>query len=67
MLVGEELSYSDIMQMLAPIEAQLRRPVNPTLYSPSEFAERLAEGQNFLTKVMVQPRIDLLLGSQEAK
>ena len=67
MLVGEELSYSEIMQMLSPIEAQLQRPVNPTLYSPTEFAERLAEGQNFLTKVMVQPRIDLLLGSQEAK
>ena len=62
MLVGSELSYSEIMQLLDPVEAQLQRRVNPTLYSPAEFAERLAEGQNFLTKVMGQPRIDLLQG-----
>lgn len=62
MLVGSELSYSEIMQLLDPVEAQLQRRVNPTLYSSAEFAERLAEGQNFLTKVMGQPRIDLLQG-----
>ena len=60
MLVGEDLSYSEIMQMLDPIEVQLQRSVNPTIYSPAEFAERLADGQNFLTKVVAQARIDLL-------
>lgn len=60
MLVGNDLSYSEIMQLLDSVEEQLQRPINPTLYSPAEFAERLAEGQNFLSKVMEQPRIDLL-------
>ncbi|MBL4682108.1 MAG: nucleotidyltransferase domain-containing protein [Pseudomonadales bacterium] len=59
MLVGEELSYSEIMQMLEPAEKQLQRSVNPTVYSSAEFAERLAGGQSFLTKVMAEPRIDL--------
>jgi len=67
MLVGENLSYSEIMQLLEPIEAQLQRAINPTLYSPAEFAERLVQGQNFLTKVMQQARIDLLSQSQEAQ
>tara|TARA_R110002167_G_scaffold13893_5_gene57067 strand:+ start:8246 stop:8458 length:213 start_codon:yes stop_codon:yes gene_type:complete len=40
--VGEDLSYSAIMAMLEPVERQLQRKVNPTLYSPEEFAERLA-------------------------
>jgi len=60
MLVGEDLSYSEIMQMLEGAELQLGRPVNPTIYSPTEFSERLAEGQNFLTKVMAQMQINLL-------
>lgn len=60
MLVGENLSYSGIMQLLEPIEAQLQRKVNPTIYTPAEFAERLAQGQSFLNKVMAQARIDLL-------
>ena len=64
MLVGNNLSYSEIMQLLDSVEEQLQRPVNPTLYSPAEFAERLSEGQNFLSKVMEQPRIDLLYSGE---
>lgn len=67
MLVGHNLSYSDVMQLLMPVENQLQRAINPTLYSPEEFAERLATGQNFLTQVMTQARIDLLNKPQEAK
>ena len=60
MLVGNDLSYSEVMQLLDSVEEQLQRPINPTIFSPVEFAERLAEGQNFLSKVMELPRIDLL-------
>ena len=67
MLVGDDLSYSSVMEMLEPAEIQLQRKVNPTLYSPAEFAQRLAEEQNFLSKVMEQDRIDLLQGLQGDK
>ena len=67
MLVGNDLSYSKVMQMLAPIETQLQRKVNPTLYSPKEFAKRLSVGQNFLTQVMAQPQIELLSRPLESK
>lgn len=63
MLVGEELSYGEVMEILEPVEEQLQRSVNPTLYSPAEFEQRLAEGHNFLTKVMALPRINLLSSS----
>ena len=66
MLVGNDLNYSEIMQMLEPVEEQLRRSVNLTLYLPAEFSHRLAAGQSFINKVMAQPRIDLLLESKEA-
>ena len=58
--MGDHLSYSEIMQLFDSVEEQLQRPINPTLYSPAEFAERMTEGQNFVSKVMEQPRIDLL-------
>ena len=61
MLVGNNLSYSEVMELLDVVEEQLQRPVNPTLYSPQEFSERLRQGQNFLSKVMQQPQINLLL------
>lgn len=60
MLVGEDLSYSEIMQLLEKAEAQLQRPVNPTIYTPKECSERLKDGQSFLSKVMSLPRINLL-------
>lgn len=66
MLVGDNISYSQIMALLEPIEVQLQRKVNPTIYTPTEFAERLAQGQSFLSKVMSQTRIDLLNQSKEA-
>ena len=60
MLVGDELSYGEVMSLLAPAEAQLQRSINPTLYSVAEFEQRLADGNGFLTRVMAQSRIDLL-------
>ncbi|KPQ30584.1 MAG: putative nucleotidyltransferase [Marinobacter excellens HL-55] len=59
MLVGNDLSYSEIMELLTPAEERLQRTINPTVYSPAEFAERLDQHQSFLTRVMDQPRINL--------
>ena len=60
MLVGDNLSYSEVMQLLEAAELQLQRTVNPTIYTPEEFAQRLEQGQSFLTKVMEQETLDLL-------
>lgn len=60
MLVGDGLSYSEVMQLLEQAELELQRTVNPTIYTLDEFAKRLAEGQSFLTKVLTEETIDLL-------
>jgi predicted nucleotidyltransferase len=60
MLVGEELSYSRVMQLLESAEIQLQRTINPTIYSQQEFTERLADDTSFVSKVMAQARINLL-------
>jgi len=57
MLVGTGLSYGEIMEFLAPVEQELGRPVNPTIYTPEQFAAKLKEGSSFIVRVMEQPKL----------
>jgi predicted nucleotidyltransferase len=59
MLVGNDLSYSQIMALLAPLEVTLARTISPTLYTPQDFADKLSAGNHFLQRVMQQTRIPL--------
>ena len=56
MLVGEDLSYSDIMDSLLPLASELMRPINPTIYSRDEFDKKRGQGSSFLNRVMEQPK-----------
>jgi uncharacterized protein len=59
MLVGDELSYTHVMELLAPAEEILGRTINPTLYTAEDFAAKLEAGNHFLQRVMEQTRIPL--------
>ena len=60
MLIGEGLHYSDVMERLMPMEEQLGRPINPTLYTPQDWAAKLAARNSFVVRVVQQEKIDLL-------
>ena len=57
MLVGHDLEYGEVVACLEPVEEMLNRPINPTLYAPKDFNQRLAQGNHFLSRVMSQPRL----------
>ena len=57
MLVGEDLSYGDIVELLVPLEESLLRSINPTIYSRKDFKAKLADGGGFLVRVMEQPKL----------
>jgi predicted nucleotidyltransferase len=57
MLVGSELSYSAVMELLGSAEQQLGRTINPTLYSLKEFTERCDNNQNFIKRVMEHSKL----------
>lgn len=57
LLVGQDLSYGDIMALLEPAEHQLGRAINPTLFTPEEFRERKDNQQSFVTRLMEQPKL----------
>lgn len=54
LLVSNSLSYGAVMEVLAEAETQLGRTINPTLYTPQEFAERKRKQQHFITRLMGQ-------------
>lgn len=60
MLIGENLSLSDILAQLTPLEAQLGRKINPTCYSPADFERRRAEPDSFVNRVLSHPILSLI-------
>ena len=60
LLVSDTLTLERVYAALAPAEAQLGRPVNPTLYTRSEFDRRLQQRNPFLTKLLAGTTITLV-------
>ena len=57
MLVGDYLSYGEVMDLLTSAEQQLNRKINPTIYTPLDFTMRINARQSFITRVMEQPKL----------
>ncbi len=60
MLVGNDLSLSQVLAILEPAEAQLGRKINPSCYAPTEFERRRAEPDSFVNRVLSQPILPLI-------
>lgn len=60
MLIGEHLSYSDLMERLLPVEEQLGRTINPTLYTLADWQAKKAAGNSFVVRVEQQEKVDLI-------
>jgi predicted nucleotidyltransferase len=65
MVIASGLSYSHLFEILTKAEETLGRKVNPTLYSPDEFAQKLRNDNHFVTRVLNQPKI-ILIGDENA-
>jgi len=57
MVITDNLSYGDLMTVLADAEEILARPVNPTIYTPLQFRDRVDKDNSFLTRVISQPKL----------
>jgi predicted nucleotidyltransferase len=65
LVISDALSYADVFEAVEPALARIGRPVNPTVYSASDLARKIAEGNAFATRVMSQPKI-WLIGNDES-
>ena len=60
MVIAEGLTYSQLFEVLTKAEETLGRKVSPTLYSPEDFLKKVQGDNHFVTRVLNQPKIDLL-------
>jgi predicted nucleotidyltransferase len=63
MIIGT-VSLSDLSPALQKAEEQLARQVNPTLFSPGEFAKKVKQGHHFLKTVLQEDKI-FIIGSAD--
>lgn len=59
MVIGV-VSLDDVLDAVGPLEKQLRRPVNPTIYSREDLKKRLHEGNHFLQSLMDSQKVFLI-------
>jgi predicted nucleotidyltransferase len=63
LVVGDQISLSDVVSALSEAQQLTGREVNPSVYSSAEFRRKLTEGQHFLTSVVRGPKL-FLIGSE---
>ena len=60
MIIGDDLAYTDMMNLLIPIEKELQRPINPSIYSLEDFKKKLNQKNSFITRVLEQDKINVI-------
>lgn len=64
MVIGEDVSYSALLDLAEKAERRLGRKVNPTVYTPAELKRRMKDGSAFANRVIAQPMI-FVIGSED--
>ena len=64
LIVSSELSYSEVLALFDSTELKLGRTINPTIYQPEEFKDKLMSDNNFIKRVVEQPKI-FLIGTED--
>jgi predicted nucleotidyltransferase len=66
-LIGNDLIYADVFKLFEKAELKLGRKINPTIYSPAEWNKKRKSKNNFILKIIEQPKIFLLGSENELK
>jgi predicted nucleotidyltransferase len=64
LIVSDDLSFPEAIQVLTKAEQEVGRAVNPSVYALDDWRRKLAEKGGFVKRVMEQPRI-YLFGSDD--
>ncbi len=65
LLIIGDLTFSDVVEKLGQAQGILRREINPTVMSPSEFQKRMSDGDHFLGSVLKTVVIPVMGESDE--
>jgi predicted nucleotidyltransferase len=64
MVIGDELSYSELYAALQDVEAALGREVSPVFLSPKDWRRKVSQKGSFISKVKALPKI-FVFGSEQ--
>ena len=65
LFVVGEVSFGDMIEALTPAQRKLGRQINPTVFSPAEFANKAHEGNHFVTTVLAEKQLFVIGGENE--
>jgi predicted nucleotidyltransferase len=61
------VTFSDIITALSPVQESIGREINPTVYPPEEFRAKLKKNNHFIKSVMTGDKIYLIGDDNELK
>lgn len=64
-LVVGDVSFSDVATAVTEAQVRVGRDVNPAVYPPSEFREKVRQQHHFLMAVLQEPRLFVVGGADE--
>lgn len=60
MVISDSLTYADLFAALEDATIRLGRPVNPTVYTPQELAQRIKQDNAFIQRILAQNKLWLI-------
>lgn len=63
MVVGS-CDFADVVRVIHPVQEQLSREINPSVYTVEEFRQKMFAGQHFISTVMNEPKL-FILGDED--
>ena len=60
MIVGDDLGYSEMMNLLIPVETEIQRPINPSIYSLQDLNKKIEDENHFIMRVLEQQKINII-------
>ncbi|MBB4842158.1 putative nucleotidyltransferase [Paucibacter oligotrophus] len=59
-LILGELGLAEVVEALHPLQDNLRREINPVVYRPADFLDKLASGNTWAKEVVTKPKLFLI-------
>ena len=65
MVIGD-VSFFDVVAAVSPLHESLGREINPTVFTSQELRQQLDQGDNFISRVMREEKIELTGDERES-
>jgi predicted nucleotidyltransferase len=66
MVIGS-CSFANVVKAVHPVQEQLSREINPSVYAVDEFREKVSAGQHFISTILKEPKLFILGDDNELK